>query len=418
MLGKAHSVDSTAKDTVPQRYPPQQGANTMRHQPTVFEEMLKPISWSDFDRLVERHDADRRMRGFDSRDHLIAMLGAAFGGLNGLRQTVAGLAPASGPLHLLGRKPPARSTLADANKTRPAELFFDLLQGLLNGLQRGLRRDLGQAVRLIDSTQINPGRRMLSWLGLHREEVSAKIHVVYDPRADQPVYFALTPARINDITAAKEQLPIEPGATYVFDLGYYDFAWWAALRDAGCRIVTRLKTNTPVAYIDSRPVSPGDKILSDRTGRLPARMAASRRNPFADVVREIIITISTGKKLRLFTNDLTSPAEEIADLYKERWKIELFFKWVKQNLRIARLMGTSENAVRIQIATALIAYTLIRLAHLKNAIKQPFAILFTVLRGQLFTRKPIVWLLNPIQITRPPHIPQLNLFPSKYRAGQ
>jgi hypothetical protein len=390
----------------------------MRHHPTVFEEILKPISWAEFDRLVERHAADGRTRGFDSRDHLIAMLAAALGGLHGLRQTVAGLTPATGPLRLLGRKLPARSTLADANKTRPAGLFFDLLQSLLSGLRRGLRSDLNQAIRLIDSTQINPGRRMLNWLGLHREVVAAKIHVVYDPRADQPVYFALTCARINDITAAKQQLPIEPDATYVFDLGYYDFAWWAALRDAGCRIVTRLKTNTPMTYIESRPVSSGGKISSDRTGRLPARMAASRRNPFADVVREIIVTISTGRKLRLFTNDLDSPAEDIADLYKERWQIELFFKWIKQNLRISRFMGTSENAVRIQIATALIAYILIRLTHAKNAIIQPIVILLTVVRGQLFTRKSIQLLLKPPPIQKPPPIPQLSLFTSIKRAGQ
>jgi hypothetical protein len=176
----------------------------MRHQPSVFEEVLQPLSWPAFDRLVAHHQADRRSRDFDSRDHLLAMLGSALGGLQGLRQTVAGLQPGRGPLRLLGHKTPSRSTLAEANQTRPAALFMDLLQTLVGTLQRSQRRDMADAIRLIDSTQINLGRRCQSWLGLHQGEPAAKLHVLYDPRADQPIYFALTSARVNDITAAKE----------------------------------------------------------------------------------------------------------------------------------------------------------------------------------------------------------------------
>lgn len=389
----------------------------MRHQPTVFETLLQPISWPAFDRLVERHQADQRARSFDSRDHLVAMIGAALGGLHGLRQTVAGLRPGSGALHLLGREPPSRSTLADANRNRPAGLFMDCLQMVLACLHRQARRDITDAVRLIDSTQVNLGLRMRRWIGLHCDEPMAKIHVVHDPREDRPVYFALTSARINDITAAKELLPIEPGATYVFDMGYYDFGWWARLRDAGCRIVTRLKSNTPLTYLDSREVTPGGAVLSDRTGRLPSRLAASRRNPFDSVCREIVVRIDTGRKLRLFTNDLTSPAEQIADLYKERWQIELFFKWIKQNLRIERFMGTSENAVRIQIATALIAYVLLRLANATLTVAHSVVILLTVIRGQLFSRKPLEHLLRPPRRPPPPPDRQLSFFPGKRRAG-
>jgi IS4 transposase len=389
----------------------------MRHQPTVLEALFEEIPWDTFERLTGRYGADDGVRSFDSRDHLIAMLGAAFGGLHGLRQTVAGLRPGSSPLRLIGSQAPRRSTLADANGRRDAGLFVDLLQAMLPRLHRTLRQEMDEVIRLIDSTQVNLGLRMRQWIGLHRNQPTAKIHMVYDPRAGQPVQFDLTSAKINDITAARRMLAIEAGATYVFDLGYYDFAWWAALRDQSCRFVTRLKRNTPLHDVEHRPVAAGTIVLSDRTGRLPERLAKSRRNPFDDIGREITIRIGPGRSLRLFTNDLTSPAEAIAALYKERWQIELFFKWIKQNLRISRFMGTSENAVRIQIATAMIAYILVRLAHAKQTLKQAVAhsatALLTAIRSHLFTRKTIADLLDPPKIQRPPPIPQLTLFPCK-----
>ena len=382
----------------------------MRHHPTVFDTLLKEIPWGVFDRLVDAHRNDRGVRSFSSRDHLITMLGAALGGLHGLRQTVAGLKPGDGALKLAGSHAPRRSTLADANERRSHKPFFHLLQATVPCAHRTLRRDMGEMVRLIDSTQINLGLRMKRWIGLHRNEPTAKIHVVHDPRADRPVYFDLTSARVNDITVAKQRLPIEPGATYVFDLGYYDFGWWAALRDQGCRFVTRLKTFTRLRKISDRPVAKGGVVLEDRTGLLPERMAASRHNPFDSVGREVTICISTGRTLRLFTNDLTSPAEEIAELYKERWQVELFFKWIKQNLRIDKFMGTSENAVRIQIATAMIAYLLVRIAQTKNAITKPASIVLTVIRGQLFTRKSLAHLIDPPTPEEREPDPQLLLF--------
>ena len=255
------------------------------------------------------------------------MLAGALGGHLGLRQNVAALAPHGGALQLLGGAAPARSTLADATRARPAALFVDFLRELIGHLAaRSLRRDLTEAVRLVDATQLDLGLRMRSWLGLHKHQAAAKLHVVYDPRAERPVFFALTSARLNDITVAKEVLQIEAGASYVFDLGYYDFSWWAKLDDAGCRFVTRLKVNTPFHATEARAVAAGSPLLSDRLGRLSTRLAASRHNPFGKLGREIRLRTETGKTLRLFTNDLTSSAAVIADLYKQRWQIELFFK--------------------------------------------------------------------------------------------
>src|SRR5438309_2979219 len=255
-------------------------------------------------------------------------------------------------------------------------------------LQAGYRRKIGDCIRLIDSTSLQLNRLSGNWAQFSADVYGAKAHIVYDPDADQPLYLVVTAANVNDITAAKA-MPIEAGATYVFDLGYYDYGWWAALDQAGCRIVTRLKANTPFAIVEDRPVPPGSSILSDRTGYLPKRLAASRHNPMSKLVREIRIMIETGKVLRIFTNDLKASAQEIADLYKRRWAIELFFRWVKQTLKIGHFFGTSENAVRIQIAVALIAFLLLRLAHDANKIVASPLTFARLIRANLMHRRPI-----------------------------
>ncbi|MBB4303113.1 IS4 transposase [Rhodobium orientis] len=210
----------------------------------------------------------------------------------------------------------------------------------------------------------------------------------------------LTDQRTNDIIQARAE-PITPGLTYVFDLAYYDYAWWARLDRAGCRFVNRLRTRTRLSVTSERPGPKGGHILADRIGLLPQRMARARRNPFADPVREVVVRIRTGKVLRLVTNDLDAPAEEIADLYRQRWQVELFFKWIKQNLKVRRFLGTSENAVRIQIFVALIAYLLLRKAHAaQNAVEAPRAFL-TLVRLNLMHRRPITALKTP---PKPPPI--------------
>ena len=171
-----------------------------------------------------------------------------------------------------------------------------------------------------------------------------------------PVYHLVRPANVNDITPA-HTMPIEGGRIYVFDLGYYDYAWWAKLDEAACRIVTRFKTNTPLNKARDLLVPPGSDVLSDRIGFLPGRRAKSRKNPMQNAVREVTVMTETGKMLRILTNDLDARAQEIADLYKRRWQIELFFRLIKQTLRITHFMGRSQNAVSIQIAVALIAHT-------------------------------------------------------------
>ena len=352
---------------------PDTRGNAMRHHNSVFHEVLKQVPWGEFERLVEVRRADWRVRRLPTKSQLVAMIYAQLAGATSLREIVTGMASQSIRLYHLGAKLPKRSTLADANRERPSELFTDLLALMIARAHRGLRRTLAETTYLIDATGLRLDRRTLAWARFSAKVCGAKLHVVYDADADRPIYAAVTPARVNDITAA-QAMPIEPGATYVFDLGYYDYAWWAKLDQAQCRIVTRFRSSTPLAVAEELPVPPGTTILSDRIGHLPPRLSKSRLNPFQDPVREVRVQLDTGKVLRILSNDLDAPAQQIADLYKRRWAIELFFRWVKQILKITRFLGISKNAVRIQIAITLIAFLLLRLAQAgQQRITSPLA---------------------------------------------
>jgi hypothetical protein len=368
------------------------------HHHSVFYAVLKHLPWDRLDEAVARHGAGGSARSFSYKSQLVAMLYAQLSGASSLRHVTAGLQSHANRLYHLGVEPARRSSLADANRDRPAAVFGDLLAAMIGSAQRGLRRAMDGTTYLIDATSLPLNERSADWARFSANACGAKLHVVYDADAERPIYAAVSAANLNDITAAKA-MPIEAGATYVFDLGYYDYGWWAKLDEAGCRIVTRLKANTPLAVIEARP-GDGGPILCDRIGLLPERQARSRRNPFHKPVRELQLRIDTGRVLRILTNDLDAPAKEIADLYKRRWAIELFFRWVKQTLKITRFLGTSENAVRIQIAVALIAYLLFRLAQATQAaIASPLAFARLV-RDNLMHLRPLSGLLKP-----PPRTP-------------
>ena len=373
----------------------------MRHRNSVFHDLLKLVPWAAFDGLVGEHGADEGTRSFTSRQHLTALLFAQLSGACSLREIEAAMASHQGRLHHCGAVAPKRSTFADANRNRDFRVFSGLFEAMLAGASRGFRRKMAHAVRLIDSTGLRLAGVGAEWARFSTDVFGAKAHVVYDPDLGRPVYHAVTGANVNDITAAKE-MPIEAGATYVFDLGYYDFAWWAKLDALGCRLVTRFKANTPLNDARDMPLAPGSTGLSDRIGFLPARQTMNRKNPMPDAVREIVIKTEAGETLRLLTNDLDAPAQEIADLYKRRWRVELFFRLMKQTLRITKFVGRSENAVRIQIAVALIAYLLLRALQQVAKDARGFLELVRLVRANLMHRK------DPTRLRKPPPPPPLD----------
>jgi transposase len=368
--------------------------HAMRHHNTVFRGILKLVPWHVLDRLVDDYRANKRVRRLSTQNQFIAMLYAQLAGAHSLRTIEASFESHSARLYHLGACEVSRSTLADANAKRSYAVFTKLLSELMGRCERALGHTMADAVYLVDSTNLRLSALSADWARFSAGVHGAKLHIVYNPDSSRPNFAELTPANVNDISVAK-RMPIRPGATYVFDLGYYDYGWWAELNDAGCRMVTRLKVNTPLTAVAENELPAGSDILSDRIGYLPARQARSRKNPFQDPVRELRVRTETGKILRIVTNDLDAPAAELAELYKRRWQIELFFRWIKQTLKVRHFFGTSENAVRIQIAVALIAFLLLRMAHGLQSSVQSLLTFTRLVTQNLMHRRSIDHLLSP-----------------------
>ena len=262
-----------------------------------------------------------------------------------------------------GLRPVRRSTLHDALSSRPADVFRDVAIALMPLVDRSLRQEGSALVRLIDASPIPLRGARFGWAEADARSRGLKMHVVYNPEAEHPVRFSLSSPRRSDISDARA-IELQAGATYVFDKGYNDYAWWKAIHDADAFFVTRLKSNVHRREVVENAAS-GAGIIADRRLQIGHKQPrGGAENPlYATPLREIIVARENKEPLHLVTNDLRNSAEAIATLYKQRWQIELFFKWIKQNLGIRSFLGGSENAVKTQIYAALIAFLLLRLFH-------------------------------------------------------
>jgi putative transposase len=368
----------------------------MQYRVSIFGELLKLIDRRQFAAIVDRHAGDAYDKSFDSWSHLVCLVGAQLSGAGSLRALQAAWQANAHHHYHLGVGQLRRSTLSDANQRRPPAVFgdlFSLLVGLANGR---LRREGRQMVRLIDATPI-PLAMLADWAQWNGRIRGLKLHVVYDPIADLPERLSIT-ATVNDITFGR-QVPIEPGVTYVFDKAYCHYGWWTAIHQAKAYFVTRRKTNAHLRVVCWRSRHRADRegftILSDAE----VKLARPRRAKLDVPLRRIRLRRhADGKILELLTNDMTRSAGAIAALYKQRWQIELLFRWIKQHLNIRRFLGRSENAIRLQILAAMIAFLLLRIAARLHRITLT-PIRFAQLVGHaLFVRKPID------RIDRPPDV--------------
>jgi len=377
----------------------------MRYHDSVFGMLLKPISRQWFARAVERHDGDAYDKSFRSWDHLVALIFAQLSGVASLRGLETMWNAHAHHHYHLGTGKLLRSTLSDANVRRPAAIFaetFAMLSGLAD---RVLRREGSQMLRLLDATPI-PLDQLVTWADWNGRTRGLKLHVVYDPGADHPRQIAITPSTVNDVQVGKE-VPIEAGATYVFDRAYCNYAWWTRLHEAGSFFVTRKKTNAAykvTRWRKSRKTKgDGFRIISDAEVQLVTQGHAKLSIP----MRRIRLKRDDGQILTLITNDLTRSAIAIANLYKARWQIELLFRWIKQHLRLTKFLGRSQNAIRLQLIAAMIAYLLLRIAARQSRLAIPAIRFAELITGCLFTRKPIAKIdkppdVNPSKPWRPP----------------
>lgn len=383
----------------------------MRFVSTLFGRLLEPVSRRDFDRLVARHEADKWSKKVSCWDQFISLLYAQLAGQESLRDLEAGLRAQAGAHYHLGFRPIPRSSLAEANAKRPSALYRDMLGLMLVQADRRTRGEARALVRLIDATPIPvaaphgaPSRRAQTpdWAQCAGRTRGLKAHLVYDPERKLPLDCTLTPATVNDVVAARD-LPIEPGAVYVFDKAYCDFRWWRRLQQAGCRFVTRAKTNLRVEVLETRPCAPPPKgepgLLKCRRVRLKNKAAGA----FNGELMLIDLRREDGRTLQLLSNAADADPADIAALYKRRWAIELLFKWIKQNLNIKRFLGRSENAVRSQVYVAVIAYLLLRLLHAREKPAIPLKRTLVLIAQSLFRRLTLTDLLaTPPPKEKPP----------------
>jgi len=265
------------------------------------------------------------------------------------------------------------------------ELFYWLLEH-----SRGTSIRHNDAVRLIDSTTIDLCKQQFEWATFRSGKSGVKVHTVYDPDARTPTFFTITDAKQHDKKAA-EKMPLLGGATYVFDRAYNDYAWFHDMTEQHIRFVGRMKSNTRFEVVEECTVS-GDGVLEDQLIRLSSPMA---KKQYPAMLRRICFKREEdGKILNFITNDLERTAVEVTELYKKRWQIELFFKWIKQNLKIKRFIGTSENAVKTQIIIAMIAYLLLSMARKIMPTKKSLQQLARLVSVNLMQRRCLLELLT------------------------
>jgi len=360
---------------------------------TRFADLLKGLPRPVFEKFVDRFEADKHGKGFRAWDQLLALMYGQISGSTSLREIETGFNSQAAHHYHLGTRDIRRSTLADANQNRSSALFEAVCQHLMTQLGRRQRREVSDLLCLLDSTPIPlKGLGYDDWTGgnhNHRTQ-GLKIHVLIAEASWTPLEAVVTAPNVNDVTVGK-QMPIEPGHTYVFDKGYCDYNWWHQIYEAGAFFVTRFKNNVGLKVIDSASVAESNDspILSDEVVEFKNRRPGGQRinHYHGTPLRRVTVAREGGKPpLVLATNDMESPALVIAERYRQRWGIELFFKWLKQNLRIRAFLGRSENAVKTQIFTALITYLLLHIGNSLNGAHESLRDCLTELRAGLFQR--------------------------------
>jgi putative transposase len=366
----------------------------MRFTPTIFGKLLEPINRRQFAGIVARHDGDAYDKSFRSWEHLVALIFAQFSALDSLRGLVAGWNANSQHHYHLGGGKLARSTLADANARRPVAVFADAFALVADQVDRRTRRDGQDMLRLIDSTPIPLGK-LCAWAKSNGRIRGMKMHVLYRPKADLPQVLDITDANVNDAQIGRA-IAIEPGATYAFDKGYCHYGWWSAIAAAGSWFVTRPKSNMRLKRVKTRPLpqaSQGDgfRVLSDQEVVLASK--GDSKLPIR--LRRVRVKREDGKPITLLTNDLTRSPVEIGMLYKSRWQIELLFRWLKQNLKIRKFIGLNDNAIRLQLFAAMIAFVLLRIAAAVHKVRMPILRFIDLATQCLFERRHIAHIEKP-----------------------
>ena len=362
----------------------------------VLSQVLDLVHWQTLARLVGRYDAESRVKHFGCRQQLICMSFAQLTWREGLRDIATCLDAKPETLYPLGfREPVAKSTLADANQQRDWRLWEDLARGLRRKT-RALyaREDLGleleNTIHAPDSTTIDLSLTLFPWAGFRRNKAGIKMHTQIDLRGPIPTCIYITGARQHDVLWLDELL-FEPGAFYVMDRGYMDFSRLNRIAAAGAFFVTRAKDNLRFSRQRSLPVDYPAGVRSDQIGK---PTLAKARAAFPSLLRKVrYFDADTGRDFVFLTNHLQIPAPSVAKIYRLRWRIELFFRWIKGHLRIQHYYGTSPNAVKTQIWIAVAVYLMVAILHKQLALPGTLHRTLQLLSVHPFEKTPLHELL-------------------------
>ncbi len=367
---------------------------------SIFNQLLQLFPRAEFQKAVIDTRAERHARGFSCWDQFVAMLFAQLGRAHSLREICGGLASCEGKLAHLGAVAPRRSTLAYANAHRPwllyQAVFYQVLARCREVAGAKPFRFKNKLLSL-DATVIDLCAEMFPWAVFRRTKGAVKLHFTLDHDGYLPTFLVITDGKHREGPLAREQRFL-PGTIVVVDKGYIDFAWFAELTAAQVFFVTRMKRNADYTVVE-RHVPPQHRgVVCDQ--RIRFRGPVTRRK-YPDVLRRVVVRTPEGTRLEFLTNHLTLGASTVARIYKDRWQIELFFKALKQNLRVKTFVGTSANALQIQIWTALIALLVLKYLQLKARFGWSLSNLVALLRMNLLVYRDLwTWLDEPF--TSPP----------------
>jgi hypothetical protein len=377
---------------------------------SLFSQLLKQVPRNEFAGLVRKHQGERHAKGFTCWTQLTAMLFCQLAHADSLREICNGLACCLGKLVHLGiDRKPTKSNLSYANAHRPAALFEDLFwtmtarfraDGHLGGRQHRFR--FRNKLLSLDSTTISLCLELFPWAEFRRAKGGVKAHVLLDHDDYLPSYVLISEARKHD-SMVLGSLRLPAGSIVAMDRAYNDYKQFGRWTEEGVFFVTRMKETCVYEVVQGFPVPAGRNILSDEVIRLTGPQAEEK---CPHMLRRVVVwDREHEREIVLITNHLNFGATTIADIYKERWQIELFFKALKQNLKVRSFVGTSENALRIQIWTALIAMLLLKWLHHLSTAGWSLSNLATMLRLNLFTYRELTeWLNDPFNT--PPFMPQ------------
>jgi hypothetical protein len=382
---------------------------------TLFAQIMDFLPWKTFHRIVARHGGDKGVRSLTCAEQFRAMAFAQLTYRESLRDIEACLLAQAAKLYHMGfREPIRRSTLADANESRDWRIYADFAQRLIAQARalyasEDLGLELSNTVYALDSTTIDLCLSVFPWAHFRTTKAAVKMHTLLDLKGSIPSFIHVSDGKLHDVHAL-DLLEMEAGAIYVMDRGYVDFARLHALHLAGAFFVTRAKSNMKWHRVYSMPTDRTTGIICDQ--RIVLDGFYTQREYPAQLRRVRFNDPDTGKTLVFLTNQMTLPAATICALYKNRWQVELFFKWIKQHLRIKRFFGTSENAVKTQIWIAVSVYVLVAIVKKKLQLDASLYTLLQILSVTLFEKMPLQQAFPAGEYIPPEGMPcnQLNLF--------